>query len=342
MLDRYHLDKRHFPVAVDKIVAILDKAWGTMIRCASQIDPTPEPSTLAATEPSILAAPLPDRLGLIGKTRQRRWTSAAAKAGYTRAGWEELVEGGRSWRVWHLIGIGELRRRYARSRLGQFWLTLSMGITIAIIGMTWALLWKIPVTEMLPFLAISMVSWQFISGIIGDATTAFSANANYLLSQRLPCATIVFALIYRHLVTLLHNAVIVAIVFLVFARPVSLGALLALPALVIASVAAIWWSYLVAALCTRFRDLVHAVLSVMQLAFYVTPIIWKPEFLPENARWLNLVNPFAVYVGIIRNPVMGEPPTLLPWLIAAGIAFGGFALALPFVGRYRRRIVYWL
>ena len=25
-----------------------------------------------------------------------------------------------------------------------------------------------------------------------------------------------------------------------------------------------------------------------------------------------------------------------------GIAFGGFALALPFVGRYRRRIVYWL
>jgi lipopolysaccharide transport system permease protein len=290
----------------------------------------------------MVSAPLQDRLVLVTQARQSGWTSAPATAGYARAGWAELVEGGRNWRVWHLIGIGELRRRYARSRLGQLWLTLSMGITIAIIGVTWAILWRIPVTDMLPFLAVSMVSWQFLQGVVGDATTAFSTNANYLLSQRLPCSTVVFALIYRHFVTLLHNAVIVAIVFLVFAHPVSLTAVLALPALVVTAVAAAWWAYVAATLCVRFRDLVHVVLSVMQLAFYLTPIIWKPEFLPERARWLNLVNPFAVYLGIIRDPILGKPPTLLPWLIAAGIAFGGLALALPFVGRYRRRIVYWL
>ena len=289
-----------------------------------------------------MAAPLQDRLVLISETMRRPRAAGPARPSHVQAGWAELVEGARNWRVWHVIGIGELRRRYARSRLGQFWLTLSMGTTIAIIGVTWALLWKIPVTEMLPFLAVSMVAWQLLSGIVTDATTAFSTNANYLLSQRLPCATVVFALIYRHLVTFLHNAVIVAIVFLVFARPVSLGALLALPALVIAAVAAVWWAYVVATLCARFRDLVHAVQSVLQLAFYLTPVIWKPEFLPEKARWLNLVNPFAVYVGIIRDPVMGQPPSLLPWLIAAGIALGGLALALPFIGRYRRRVLYWI
>lgn len=265
-----------------------------------------------------------------------------AKPRYFQAGWMELMEGARNWRVWHLMGIGELRRRYARSRMGQLWLTLSTGITIAIIGVTWSLLWKIPLADMLPFLALSMVVWQLLSGIVGDATTAFSTNAHYLLSQRLPCATAVFALIYRNLVVFLHNAVIVAIVFLAFARPVSLTALLAVPALVLTAVSAVWWSYVVATLCVRFRDLVPAVQSVLQLAFYLTPIIWKPEFLPEEARWLNLVNPFAVYVGLIRDPLMGEPPALLAWLIAAGIAFGGLALTLPFIGRYRRRVLYWI
>lgn len=289
-----------------------------------------------------MAAPLQNHLFLISQTAHDGWVSPPAKAGYVRAGWAELVDGGRNWRVWHLIGIGELRRRYARSRLGQFWLTLSMGITIAIIGVTWALLWKIPLAEMLPFLAVSMVIWQLLSGIISDATTAFSANAPYLLSQRLPCATVVFALIYRNLVTFLHNAVIVAIVLLVFARPVSLTALLVLPALVLTAIAAMWWAYVVATLCARFRDLVHAVQSLLQLAFYLTPVIWKPEFLPADARWLNLVNPFAIYVGLIRDPIMGQPPAQLPWLIAAGIAFGGLALALPFIGRYRRRILYWI
>ncbi len=289
-----------------------------------------------------MAVPLQDRLIQPNEPMRDLRAHHRAKPRYLQAGWMELTEGARNWRVWHLMGIGELRRRYARSRMGQFWLTLSTGITIAIIGVTWSLLWKIPLADMLPFLALSMVVWQLLSGIVGDATTAFSTSAHYLLSQRLPCATAVLALIYRNLVVFLHNAVIVAIVFLAFARPVSPTALLIVPALVLTAVSAVWWGYVVATLCVRFRDLVPAVQSVLQLAFYLTPIIWKPEFLPEEARWLNLVNPFAVYVGLVRDPLMGEPPALLAWLIAAGIAFGGLALTLPFIGRYRRRVLYWI
>ena len=50
------------------------------------------------------------------------------------AGWRDIHEGIENWRIWHLMGSAELRRRYARSRLGQFWLTLSTGI---LIGVPW-------------------------------------------------------------------------------------------------------------------------------------------------------------------------------------------------------------
>lgn len=271
-----------------------------------------------------------------------RETNSAGWASRLRAGWVELVDAAWAWRVWHLIGIGDLRRRYARSRIGQFWLTLSSGISIGIIGVMWSLLWKMPVAEILPFLAASMVIWQLLSGIITDATTAFPASAHYLLSQRIACATIVLSLIYRNLLVFLHNAVIIVIVFLIFNRPLSVGAFLVFPALLLTAVSAVWWGYVVATLCARFRDLVPAVQSLLQLVFYLTPIVWKPDFLPEHWRWLNLANPFAVYVSIIRDPLMGEPFAPLPWVLAAAIAAGGLVLSLPFIGRFRRRLLYWL
>ena len=45
------------------------------------------------------------------------------------AGFEELLGGIHHWRVWHLLGVNDLRHRYARSKLGQFWLrTYSTGM----------------------------------------------------------------------------------------------------------------------------------------------------------------------------------------------------------------------
>jgi ABC-type polysaccharide/polyol phosphate export permease len=268
--------------------------------------------------------------------------AAPRKVGYIRAGWTELLEGVQVWRIWYLIGAGELRRRYARSRLGQLWLTVSSGISIAIIGVMWSVLWKAPIGEMLPFLATSMVIWQFLSGIIGEATTVFSANAHYLLTQRIACASVIYALIARNFLVLLHNALIVAMVLLVFNRPIGVEIVLVLPALFLTAVFAAWCGYVVATLCARFRDLVHAVQSLLQLAFYITPVIWKPEFLPEEARWLEVFNPFAILVGILRDPILGTAPSATYWLVAVAIAFGGLALSLPFIGRYRRRVLYWI
>src|SRR5262245_37636180 len=47
------------------------------------------------------------------------------------AGFEELLGGVRNWRVWHLLGLNDLRHRYARSRFGQLWLTVSSGTKIS-------------------------------------------------------------------------------------------------------------------------------------------------------------------------------------------------------------------
>ena len=66
-------------------------------------------------------------------------TSVASAA---NAGLEELVDGLHHWRVWHLLGLNDLRHRYARSTFGQFWLTLSTAVMIGVMAIVWSLLWN--------------------------------------------------------------------------------------------------------------------------------------------------------------------------------------------------------
>ncbi|MBW4048622.1 MAG: ABC transporter permease, partial [Proteobacteria bacterium] len=52
----------------------------------------------------------------------------------------DLLASLKSWRLWSLLGWLEIRQRYARSKLGPFWLTISMGVLVASLGVVYGTL----------------------------------------------------------------------------------------------------------------------------------------------------------------------------------------------------------
>src|SRR6266849_9378196 len=119
----------------------------------------------------------------------------------------DLVAGAHRWRLWYLIGSGEMRRRFARARLGQLWIMLSSALSVSITGFAWALLWNEPVHDMLPFIATSMTVWQFFSAVLNDVTTAFPQSSQYFLNQYMPASTIIYSVLYKNLAMFLLNMV---------------------------------------------------------------------------------------------------------------------------------------
>lgn len=261
---------------------------------------------------------------------------------YLGLGASEIAEGAGNWRLWHMLGTSELRRRYARSRIGQFWLTLSTLLSTIILGVIWSALWKVEPAKFLPHLTVSLIVWQLMSGLLSEASGVMPASKNLLLSQRLACSTLIFSTIHKHVLTFLHNLVVVALVLIAFQHSPDWQILLLPVALALFLGCAVWLCYLTAIACTRFRDLNYAMQTILQLGFYITPVIWKPEFLTEQYRWLLAFNPFASYMAIIRASILGEPFPTMEWILATAITIGGFLLALPVIGRYRRELLFWL
>ena len=241
------------------------------------------------------------------------------------------------------LGWQDVKQRYRRSKLGPFWLTISMGVLIGALGLVFGGIFNSPMKDFLPFLAAGIILWTYISTVINEGCTAFISSDAVIKQLPLPMFLHVMRVIWRNLVILAHNVIIIPLVFLFFLRPLEVLALLAIPGLILTTLTLAWVALLVGVLCTRYRDLSQIVASVLQIAFYVTPIIWMPSMLSGRREFIFLdINPFYHLIEVVRAPLLGTAPTLTNWLVSVGMVIAGWLITLAVYGKYRNRISYWL
>ncbi|WP_247890206.1 ABC transporter permease [Azospirillum brasilense] len=256
--------------------------------------------------------------------------------------WEDLFEGGRRWRLWSKLGWHDIRKRYRRSVLGPFWLTLSMAVMVASLGLIYGTLFRLDLESYLPFLAIGLATWTLVASFLNEGCTSFIELEPLIKNVRIPMSLHILRALWRNLIIYAHNIVIFAVVAVVFGIwPGVGGILLAFAGLGLLLVNAGWIMLLCGMVCTRFRDVPPIVASVIQLLFFVTPVMWKPELLGER-RYLMALNPLYHLIETIRAPLLGQFPGWENWAVGLLFATAGWALTFALFARFRKRIAYWL
>ena len=254
----------------------------------------------------------------------------------------DLILGLGQWRICWVLAFSEIRQRYRRSTLGQFWLTISMAVMIGGIGLIYSYIFQQPMAQYIPFLGIGLIVWNLLSSLVNDLATCFISADTHLRAYPSPRSVIVYRTIARNFIVSAHNFLIVPLLLIIFQVPVSFAIVLIIPAVFLIALNAVWVGILLGTLCTRFRDLPQIVASVMQLVFFVTPILFRPAQLQERLWFITHLNPFASFIEIVRAPLLCQVPHLYNYLFVILCTLVGWAIALPFYGRFRSRIVYWL
>ncbi|RQT36250.1 ABC transporter permease [Burkholderia contaminans] len=246
-----------------------------------------------------------------------------------------------SWRLWTLLGWLEIRQRYARSRLGPFWLTISMGVMITSLGVVYGTLFGQKMNEYLPFLAASIVLWGLFSTTVVEGSVAYINSASYIRQMATPKLIYILQVVWRNLIVVGHNFVIVIALLAIFGVKRWETLPLFVPALLIYVLNAMWIAMVVGLLSARFRDLPQIVSALLQVAFYVTPIIFRPDAL-NRFSFIVEWNPLAYLIDVVRSPLIGQMPSALTWGVTIGMAVIGWPIALLMTGRYLKRIPYWV
>lgn len=285
----------------------------------------------------------------------------------------DIRDGLRERELWSHLGWQDIKQRYRRSVLGPFWITISQGVLALGLGLLYSQLFKLHLPTFLPYIVTGFIVWSFISGCLTDGMETFITNEG--LIKHLPAPLTVYAArtVWRQTVMFAHNLIVYVVIVVIFfgglnhpyglqtgaCDPSSTGichpgfgwySLTAIPAFVLLAANAGWVTLFLGVISTRFRDFPQLIGSIIQLMFYMTPIVWPIDQLyagggRDAVSWaLPFVyfNPFYHVVQIIRAPLIGQAVNGWSWVVVLGITVAGWALALLVMRNYRSRVSYWV
>jgi ABC-type polysaccharide/polyol phosphate export permease len=260
-----------------------------------------------------------------------------------KSGWRDIFAALKGYELSGVLGWQDIRQRYRRSSLGPFWLTISMGVLISALGLVFGTLFKSPMKEFLPFLTIGLILWTLIATALNEGCTGFTAAEAMIKQISLPLFTHILRVLWRNLIIFAHNMVIFPLVLLVLWVSLPSMALLAIVGFILLMLNLSWMALLLGVICARYRDVSQIIVNLLQVFFYLTPIIWTPKLLPKRASILLLnINPFFHLIEIVRAPLLGEFPSVLNWQVGIVLVIAGWFFTILFYGRFRSRIAYWL
>jgi ABC-type polysaccharide/polyol phosphate export permease len=216
-----------------------------------------------------------------------------------------------------------------------------MGLMVLGIGVVYANLFGITLKDFLPLVALGIVFFGTMSGMITEGCSTFVQAAGMLSQTSLPMFTFVWRTVFRNLINLGHHLVIVVAVLIYYGYWRQSNVPVAVVGLVFMVLNTAWLSMLVGIASARFRDIPQIVISVMQFAMFVTPVFWPANRLGRHHVVLDF-NPFYHLLEAVRAPLMGGPVAPHTYLFLAVMAAAGWALTFSIFATIRRRIVHYL
>lgn len=250
------------------------------------------------------------------------------------------------WRLWMYLAWQDTKSRYARTKLGPYWTTISLAIWTVSMGTVYAVLFKVPIRDFLPYLATGLISWNYISAVLLQSPTSFVEARAALLNIKVPLPALVLRVLVRNLIAYAHSFPVVIAVVLILSPQLYSGTallcLLQIPiALLLVSICLIPVAYLISTLCTKLPDMGQVVASLVQVLFFITPILWPISTL-ESAKWIYEFNPLYFLTTTLREPLMGNWVSWEIWAADVALALIGLVSAIVLTPRINRMVPKWL
>jgi ABC-type polysaccharide/polyol phosphate export permease len=260
----------------------------------------------------------------------------------TTAG-EDILRGLLNFELYGRLGWLDIKRRYRRTALGPLWGMLTLAIMFATLGSVGVGLWNQSASVYLPFLLSGLLVWSLISTMLTESCTVFVHGQNFLRQVRFDYSILIYAMVWRNLMSFVHNLPLYVAVMLIFA-PSLIGwkVLLAVAGIALLMINGAWIALLLGMCCLRFRDVQQLVSSLVQISIFVTPIFWPPSQLHEPFRSIFVTfNPLYHLIEIVRAPLIGQVPELSSYVAVLIILVAGWSAAFVLFGRFRGRLAYW-
>lgn len=221
-----------------------------------------------------------------------------------------MMQGGGSPALLRTFIAREIQGSIKGSNLGWFWLVLSPVLLLMVYTLVFGVVFQARVPEGLsvPFVAwLGVALWPWLAFSDGILRASGSLVRHGAILSKVPIPALVFPIASQTSAFLLHSLGYAVILLVLYVVGVPIAPL-ALPYVVLLLLSlylfSLGFSILIASLQVFIRDVELLLPTFLMLWFFLTPILYPPDLLPDPARsWLAL-NPMAWWMAEFRAAVL--------------------------------------
>lgn len=236
----------------------------------------------------------------------------------------------------------DLKARYRGSILGFFWSLANPLLLLGVYTLAFTVFFPSEVARPYPlFLFAGILPWTFFSAAVLESTNAISSNAGLIKKVMFPAEALPLVVVMSHLV---HFALAMPILFLATLAFAINGDIRVQPTMLLVPLLMILQTFFVAGISlivssasVLFRDLRDIVTNLMQLGFFLTPIIYLVDRVESRPlRALLRLNPMTPFVVAYQDILFfGRLPNLADTLLMIFYAAASITAGLVVFDRLR-------
>jgi lipopolysaccharide transport system permease protein len=230
----------------------------------------------------------------------------------------------------------DIKVRYKQTILGAAWAVIQPLTTMIIFTYFFGKLARVP-TDGVPypvFVYTALLLWTFFSNGVASAANSLIGNSNLITKVYFPRLIIPSAAVGACLLDFAIASVLLAGLLVYYGFSVTWGYLMILPLIVLTTLFALGVGIWFSALNVRYRDVRYALPFLIQVWFFVSPIIYPASLVPAEWRWVLNLNPLSGLIEFFRAALFGRE---LPW-IALAYAAGLTVIVLAYASYTFRRM----
>ncbi len=244
--------------------------------------------------------------------------------------------------VWALA-MKELKVRYKRSVLGFFWALLNPMLLMLVLTIVFSTIFGASIPHYAVFILSALLPWTFFSQSLSYGAESVVGNADLIKKVRVPKSIFVLAAVGSNMINLLLSLIPLFLIVVAVGHPLHLTWIYLPVPLLALSIFTLGASFFFAAANVFYRDVSHILQVVLQVWFYVTPILYSIQIFPAKYRWMFEFNPVIFVLNGFRLSVYyGLLPTAQS--IAASFVCGLLALLIGYsvFRRYQDQFVFYI
>jgi lipopolysaccharide transport system permease protein len=254
--------------------------------------------------------------------------------------WKEIV----SYRelLSNLI-VTELKLRYRDSILGFLWTVLNPLFFLLVLALVFSRIIKFQTDNYIIFLFTGMTSYLMIQQTVLIATGSIVNNQGLIKKVSVPNIIFPLANVLARFVDHLAMILILLIFMAWFRVPFNWSLLSLIPLVVLHFLFSLGFSLLCAVAYIKIRDVQHILSIGFQAFFYLSPIIYPAEILPQKLQKIFQFNPFYYFIQCFRYPTYeGKFPPLLMWGVTVLLTVVVLGLGLALFYKKEKHFVFQL